>query len=45
MISIVISMATAEHDELGIAWVEGFAILVAVFVCSIVGATNDYKKE
>ena len=27
------------------AWVEGFAILVAVFVCSCVTAINDLQKE
>jgi magnesium-transporting ATPase (P-type) len=28
-----------------IAWIEGFAIFVAVFVVAIVGSVNDYKKE
>jgi hypothetical protein len=28
-----------------IAWIEGFAILVAVFIVSGVGSWNDYKKE
>lgn len=36
-------MATADDaDERSIAWVEGFAILVAVMVCSVVAAGNDY---
>ena len=28
-----------------IAWVEGFAIFVAVFIVSTIGSWNDYKKE
>jgi magnesium-transporting ATPase (P-type) len=28
-----------------IAWIEGFAILLAVFVVSMVTAVNDYQKE
>jgi hypothetical protein len=28
-----------------IAWIEGFAIFVAVFVVASVGSYNDYKKE
>jgi Ca2+ transporting ATPase len=44
-ISIVVSMAFADADERSIAWVEGVAILVAVFVVTIVTAWNDYKKE
>jgi hypothetical protein len=27
------------------AWIEGFAILVAVFIVSGVGSYNDWKKE
>eukprot|EP00117_Sycon_ciliatum_P039300 scpid90315/ scgid29068/ Plasma membrane calcium-transporting ATPase 4; Plasma membrane calcium ATPase isoform 4; Plasma membrane calcium pump isoform 4 len=44
VISIVISMIF-EEDHREIAWVEGGAILVAVFVVSFVTAWNDYKKE
>jgi hypothetical protein len=28
-----------------IAWIEGFAIFVAVFVVAFVGSYNDYQKE
>jgi len=28
-----------------IAWIEGFAIFLAVFVVATVGSWNDYKKE
>jgi len=38
--SIIIEESTSDHKET--AWIEGFAILVAVFVCSSVTATNDY---
>ena len=44
VISLIVSMIfEEEHRE--IAWVEGAAILVAVFVVSSVTAWNDYKKE
>lgn len=35
----------AEEDEREIAWVEGFAILVAVSLVVVVTAVNDLKKE
>jgi Ca2+ transporting ATPase len=44
VISIVVSMIF-EEDHREIAWIEGAAILVAVFVVSFVSAWNDYKKE
>lgn len=44
IISIVVSMIF-EEDHREIAWVEGGAILMAVFVVSFVTAWNDYKKE
>jgi len=31
--------------QLFIAWIEGFAIFVAVFVVAFVGSYNDYQKE
>jgi P-type Ca2+ transporter type 2B len=34
-----------EKDHREIAWVEGAAILVAVFVVSFVSAYNDHAKE
>jgi Ca2+ transporting ATPase len=34
-----------EKDHREIAWVEGAAILVAVFVVSFVSSYNDYAKE
>jgi Ca2+-transporting ATPase len=50
-ISIIVSMIfEKDHRETGnrliiLAWIEGFAILVAVFIVSGVGSWNDYKKE
>lgn len=44
IISLVVSMIF-EEDHREIAWIEGAAILVAVFVVSFVTAWNDYKKE
>ena len=43
-VSIVLSTSTAEAEERKIAWVDGFAILIAVFVCAMVSAANDYQK-
>lgn len=46
IISIAVEVGTAEDSsKRSTAWIEGFAILIAVFVCAIVGAANDYKKE
>ena len=42
---LVIELSTAEPEDLSHAWIEGFAILLAVAVVSLVGATSDYKKE
>ena len=43
VISIAVAMGYPEKSEdRKTGWVDGFAILVAVFVCSIVAAGNDY---
>jgi len=39
-VSIIIETTTSDHPET--AWIEGFAILVAVGVCSFVTAINDF---
>ncbi len=42
-ISIILeTAANADHRET--AWIEGFAIFIAVLVCSNVTAFNDYRK-
>ena len=45
VVSIVIDVSTADDSHRTTAWVEGFAILVAVAVCSNVTAFNDWQKE
>lgn len=40
VISIVIEVSTATEDHRPTAWIEGFAILVAVMVCANVTAIN-----
>ena len=42
--SIIINVAM-EEDERSTAWVEGFAILLAVTIVVLVTAWNDLKKE
>lgn len=42
---LIIEMSTASPEDLSHAWIEGFAILLAVAVVSLVGAGSDYKKE
>ena len=45
IVSIVAETVTAEESRKKTAWIDGFAILIAVFACSFVQATNDYQKE
>lgn len=42
---IEMSTAIAEGQKITHQWIEGFAILLAVAVVSLVGAGSDYKKE
>ena len=43
-LSIALQTGTADPEDRSIAWIEGFAILIAVFVCATVTAVNDYQK-
>ena len=45
IIQIVIDMSFADAHDLAHAWVEGFGILVAVAIVSLVTAWSDYSKE
>jgi len=48
LVSAIISIVAnqiVETEKRDIAWIEGFSILLAVMVCSFVGAFNDYQKE
>jgi Ca2+ transporting ATPase len=44
VLSIGLEVGLADPDERGLAWIEGFAILTAVFVCATVTAGNNYQK-
>ena len=44
-IVVEIGFNIKNPEKLKTAWIEGFAILVAVAVVSLVGAWSDYKKE
>jgi len=44
VVSIVLDMIT-HADERSMAWIEGFAIILAVFIVVIVTAINDRNKE
>lgn len=43
--SIAFEVGFADDDHRHLAWIEGFAIMVAVFVCASVTSVNDYQKE
>ena len=43
--SIILSVSIVDDEERKTGWVEGFAILMAVFIVVIVTAVNDYTKE
>jgi len=44
-LSIVIDVSLADKEHRKTAWIEGIAILTAVFVVSFVGSYNDWAKE
>ena len=44
-VSIILEESTAKESKRPIAWIDGFAIFLAVVVCSTVQAGNDYQKE
>lgn len=44
ILSIALETGTAHEADKKTAWIEGFAILVAVMVCACVTAINDYQK-
>ena len=45
IVSITVDMSMADPHELSHAWIDGFAIMVAVLVVSGVGSIVDWKKE
>lgn len=42
--SIGLEVGVAAPEDRTTAWIEGFAILIAVFVCATVAAVNNYQK-
>eukprot|EP00611_Tribonema_gayanum_P005272 TRINITY_DN1450_c0_g4_i1.p2 TRINITY_DN1450_c0_g4~~TRINITY_DN1450_c0_g4_i1.p2 ORF type:complete len:241 (+),score=79.77 TRINITY_DN1450_c0_g4_i1:236-958(+) len=45
IVAAVVSLIIGIITEPGHGWIEGTAILIAVFIVAIVTATNDYSKE
>ena len=45
VISIVLSTSTADAEDRKIAWIDGFGILLAVFICVTVSSVNDYQRD
>ena len=43
--SIAIEVGMADESHRATAWIDGFAIMVAVLISSSVQAENDYQKE
>jgi len=44
-IAVEVGFNISNPEKLATAWIEGFAILVAVAVVSLVGAWSDFQKE
>lgn len=44
-LSIILEVSTADAKHRSSAWIEGFAILMAVMISAFVTAINDYQKE
>ena len=44
-LSIAIEVSTSPAEKRKIAWIEGFAILMAVVISSLVQTINDIQKE
>ena len=45
VVSIAIEVGTSDESHRNIAWIEGFAVMVAVMISAFVTAINDYQKE
>jgi hypothetical protein len=44
LVTIAVEVGTADQSHRSTAWIEGFAILVAVFISALVTTINDYQK-
>ena len=45
IISIALQVGSAAPEKRSTEWIEGFAVLMAVMISSIITAANDYQKE
>jgi len=45
MVASVISLSVGVWEDPRLGWIEGTAILIAVFIVAIVTSTNNYSKE
>jgi len=45
VVSIAANVATASPSDRSHAWIDGFAIIVAVAIAVLVGAVNNYKRD
>ena len=46
VVSIAISVGTEwDTDHRNVSWIEGFAIIIAIIISSLVTSINDYQKE
>lgn len=45
VVAAVVSLAIGMYEDPAKGWIEGAAILFAVFIVAIVTATNNYNKE
>ncbi len=44
LLSIAIGVGTADAEHRSTAWIEGVAVLLAVFISATVQSFNDYQK-
>lgn len=44
-VNIGFEVGFAEPEDRSHAWIEGFAIFLAVFIVVFIGSYNDYRKE
>lgn len=44
-IGVDMGFAAGDPEKMKVAWIEGFAILIAVAVVTLVSAWSDYQKE
>jgi hypothetical protein len=44
VVSLAIEVGTADDQHRPTAWIEGVAVLIAVFISATVTSVNDYQK-